>query len=236
MTSIIMVISLVVLFVTVKEPEAPPSDSGRSGEVGILEAIRQVSFAEDKSAIAMLFAILMWFFGYNAIETWFTKYGNEVLGFATADASFLLNGIALSFVVFAVPAGAIASRIGRKNSILGGLIIMLASLFALWGLTDYYAILGVLAVAGIGWALINVNSIVMVWQMLGQERLGAGTGLYYLASMSAAIVGPLVAGVIFDLTSIAALYPVSIAFFVAALVFMLGVRTGEVYDSALVEP
>ncbi|MHA1653576.1 MAG: MFS transporter [Candidatus Thorarchaeota archaeon] len=234
-TSVIMVLSLIVLFVTVKEPEVPPPDSTRPKEMGILEAIRQVSFAEDKSAIAMLFAILMWFFGYNAIETWFTKYGNEVLGFSTPDASFLLNGIALSFVLFAVPAGAVAGRIGRKNTILSGLVIMIGSLVALWVVTDYWTILGILAVAGVGWALINVNSIVMVWQMLGQERLGAGTGLYYLASMSAAICGPLLAGVIFDLTSIATLYPVSIGFLVVAFVFMISVRTGEVHDTAVID-
>ena len=75
----------------------------------------------------------------------------------------------------------------------------------------------------------------MVWQMLGQERLGAGTGLYYLASMSAAICGPFLAGVIFDLTSIATLYPVSIGFLVAAFVFMISVRTGEVHDTAVID-
>ncbi|MHA1771226.1 MAG: MFS transporter [Candidatus Thorarchaeota archaeon] len=233
-TSIIMVISLIVLFVAVKEPEIPPPDS-KSGEIGIMEAIRQVSFAEDKSAIALLGAILMWFFGYNAIETWFTKYGNEVLGFLTADASFLLNGIAISFVVFAVPAGAIAVKVGRKNTIVAGLVIMIGSLTALWFVTDYITIILVLAVAGIGWAMVNVNSIVMVWQMLGQERLGAGTGLYYLASMSAAICGPLISGILFDLTSIAYLFPVSISFFVIALLLMVGVRTGEAHHEAIVE-
>ncbi len=233
-TSVIMVISLIILFVTVKEPEVPPPDAS-SGEIGIIEALHQVSFAEDKSALVLLGAILMWFFGYNAIETWFTKYGNEVLGFATADASFLLNGIAIAFVVFAVPAGAIAVRAGRKNTIVVGLVIMIASLSVLWFITDYVTIILVLAVAGVGWAMVNVNSIVMVWQMLGQERLGAGTGLYYLASMSAAILGPLLSGVIFDLTSIAYLYPVSIGFFVIALLLMAGVRTGEVHHKAIVE-
>lgn len=233
-TSIIMVVSLIILFIVVKEPQVPPADA-ESGEIGILEALRQVSFAEDKSAIALLLAILMWFFGYNAIETWFTKYGNEVLGFLTADASFLLNGIAISFVIFAVPAGMIASRIGRKNSIIIGLIIMIASLGVLWFVTDYLMIILILAVAGVGWAMVNVNSIVMVWQMLGQERLGAGTGLYYLASMSAAICGPLISGILFDLTSIAYLYPVSISFFVIALLLLAGVRTGEVHHGAIVE-
>ncbi|MHA1483688.1 MAG: MFS transporter [Candidatus Thorarchaeota archaeon] len=192
-----------------------------------------MSFSKDKSAAAIMGAIFFWFFGWNAIETWFTKYGSEVLGFSVPDASFLLNGIALSFVVFAVPSGFIAGKFGRKNTILAGLVIMIVSLGLLWVITDYLTILGVLAIAGIGWALINVNSIVMLWEHLGQSRVGAGTGLYYAASMGAAIIGPVVSGVLFDLFGIGILYPLSIVFFVVAFFLTMAIKTGEVGDAAI---
>ena len=230
-TSVIMIIAVAILFVIVKEPSVPPADAKR--EIGIIKAFQQVSFSEDKSAAAIMGAIFFWFFGWNAIETWFTKYGNEVLGFSVPDASFLLNGIALSFVVFAVPSGFIAGKFGRKNTILAGLVIMIVSLGLLWVITDYWTILGVLAIAGIGWALINVNSIVMLWEHLGQARVGAGTGLYYAASMGAAIIGPVVSGVLFDFLGIGILYPLSIVFFAVAFFLTLAIKTGEVGDAAI---
>jgi len=230
-TSVIMVVAVLILYVIVKEPSVPPADAKR--EIGIIKAFRQVSFSKDKSAAAIMGAIFFWFFGWNAIETWFTKYGNEVLGFSVPDASFLLNGIALSFVVFAVPSGFIAGKFGRKNTILAGLVIMIVSLGLLWVITDYLTILGVLAIAGIGWALINVNSIVMLWEHLGQSRVGAGTGLYYAASMGAAIIGPVVSGVLFDLLGIGILYPLSIVFFVVAFFLTMAIKTGEVGDAAI---
>ena len=76
----------------------------------------------------------------------------------------------------------------------------------------------------------------MVWQQLGHARVGAGTGLYYLFSMSAAIFGPLLTGMFFDLTSIAFLFPVSMVFLSIAFVLMLMVRTGEVGDAASAGP
>lgn len=231
-TAVIMVVAVLILYVVVKEPPIPTSDSERPKEIGIVGAFRQVSLSRDKSALGILGAIFFWFLGYNAIETWFTKYGKDILGFATADASFLLNGIAISFVIFAVPAGFLGSRLGRRRTITAGLVIMIASLFILWLLTSYFMILGILAVAGLGWALVNVNSIVMVWEQLGKARLGAGTGLYYAFSMSAAIVGPFLAGVIFDLTTIAILFPLSIVFLVVALLITLRVKLGEVGDEA----
>ncbi|TFG12989.1 MFS transporter [Candidatus Thorarchaeota archaeon] len=231
-TSIIMVVAVIILFFAIKEPQVPPVDADKPREIGIIEAFREVSFSEDKSAAAILGAIFMWFFGYNAIETWFTKYGNEILGFAVEDASFLLTGIALSFVIFAVPAGLLAEKLGRRNTILVGLLIMHASLIALWFSADYNTILGIFAVAGIGWAFVNVNSIVIMWELLGKVRIGAGTGLYYAASMGAAIVGPFVAGVFFDLTSISFLFPLSLVFFIVAFILTLAVRTGEVGDES----
>ncbi|MFW9918676.1 MAG: MFS transporter [Candidatus Thorarchaeota archaeon] len=234
-TSVIMIVATIILFVIVREPEVPPIDPNKPKEVGIVEAIKQVSFGTDKSVIALLLAILFWFFGWNAMETWYTKYGGEVLGFATADAAFQLTAFALSFVIFAIPGGLLAGKLGRKRTILGGLIIMIAGIALLFVITDYYIMMIILVIAGLGWAMVNVNSIVMVWEALGKSRIGAGTGLYYLFSMSAAIFGPLVSGIIFDLTSISILFPLSIAFLVIAFVFMLGVKTGEVGDEATSE-
>jgi Na+/melibiose symporter-like transporter len=235
-TSIIMVVAVIILFIAIKEPKVPPEDLEKA--IGIREALSQVSFSEDKSAIAVLGAILFWFLGYNALETWWTKYGGDILSFETADASFQLTGFALSFVIFAVPAGLIAIKLGRRNTILLGLIIMIGTLCVTWFMTDYYVILALLAIAGLGWAFVNVNSIVMVWQQLGQEKVGAGTGLYYCFSMTAAIVGPFITGVIFDITApfgggIGLLFPVSIIFLIIAFILTIMVRTGEVGDQAI---
>ncbi|MFX0107706.1 MAG: MFS transporter, partial [Candidatus Hodarchaeota archaeon] len=241
-TSRIMVVAVLLLFIIVKEPSVPPVDTKR--EIGIIDAARQVSFSEDRSAVAILGAIFFWFFGYNAIETWFTKYGNEILGFATADASFLLNGIALAFVIFAVPAGLIAGKIGRRRTILAGLVLIVVGLVGAWAVFDnYWLILGVLAIVGVGWALVNVNSIVIVWELLGKSRLGAGTGLYYGASMGAAIFGPLITGILFDIALIMTgglfginlMYPVSIVFFIIAFFLTMAIKTGEVGDEEMSE-
>jgi maltose/moltooligosaccharide transporter len=61
------------------------------------------------------------------------------------------------------------------------------------------ALLLLLAVMGGFWALVNINSLPMVYDLGGEERIGALTGLYYFAS-SAAITGPILAGTLIDLT------------------------------------
>ena len=52
---------------------------------------------------------------------------------------------------------------------------------------------------GIAWALININSIVIVWELSGKDKIGMGTGIYYFFSAAAAITGPVIIGGILDL-------------------------------------
>ncbi len=231
-TSLIMIAAIVILFVVIKEPPTPPVDSQKPKEIGIIKAVRLVSTLEDRSALAILGAIFLWFIGFNALETWFTKYGNEILGFLTADATFLMTAFSLTFVLFAIPAGFIPSKFGRRNTIIVGLIGLIVSLSVAAIQTDYVMLLIILAFGGLFWALINVNSIVMVWELVGTSRLGAGTGMYYLFSMGAAITGPLLTGFIFDLTSLSFLFPVAVVFIFLALILTLTVKTGEVGDES----
>jgi len=83
--------------------------------------------------------------------------------------------------------------------------------------------------AGIGWSFININSLPMVVDQTDASRVGTFTGLYYLFSTFAAILGPIINGFIIKMTgnnygTIMILGPI---FFVLAFVSMLGVRRGE---------
>jgi MFS family permease len=172
--------------------------------------------------------------GYNAVETFFTLYGVKVLKLQPNNAAFLLSFLALMFVLFAVPSGYIAGRVGRRKTILTG-IATLAILLAIVRILPVEvqtsgAVLPVLlAFAGVAWALINVNSLAMVVDVAPQTELGTYTGLYYFFSTAAAVIGPILAGYLIeamggDYGMIFVIAPITLTF---AFAFMLGVRRGE---------
>ncbi len=204
---------------------------------------------KDKSPLRLFLAIFFWFVGYNAVEAFFTLYAKNHLGMHEADGARLLGHLSLIFVLFALLAGVIGARIGRKNTILIGITLMgslLAGIYfssAEW-LTTVLTTLPVLGevpilsiflmVAGAAWALININSLPMVVDMVDNIRIGTYTGLYYLFSTLAAIVGPNVNGFIIEFTgnnynSSMLLAPV---FFALAFIMMLGVKRGEAQATA----
>ncbi len=189
---------------------------------------------KNKSLIFLLFAILFWFSGYNAIETFFSLYVKNTLrdsagNFLTAgDASLLLSLFSLTFLFFSIPAGFISTKLGRKTTIIIGLAGVMV-LFTLMIFTDnIWALRILLLIGGIFWACVNINSLPMVVEMAKWADIGKYTGYYYFFSFSAAIISPILFGFIRDMVSrYDAIFAYSAVAFALAIICMLFVKHGE---------
>ena len=235
----IMFVAVGVLFLTVKEPKLV-------AEQKELEAKHpEWNLAEDdgsghetlpksvkKSLGFLLASICLWFIGYNAVETWFTTYVSQVMGQALGGASTCLLIATGGAVISYIPIGVLASKLGRKRTIMGG-IILLASCFGLgYFLTTTYHEINlimfvVFALVGLAWAAINVNSLPMVVEMCKGSDIGKFTGYYYTFSMAAQVVTPVVAGYLMRNVSYTALFPYAAAFVAMSFATMLFVKHGD---------
>ncbi len=249
--SALVVIAALIVFLFIREPK----DYLESNEPqpSMIESLREILNDKDKSGSRILFAIFFWFIGYSAVETFFTLYAQEHLGIDAGDGATLLSVFPLFFVLFAIPSGFIAARIGRRVTISLGLIVVsiILALFYILSADTLLApisplplvgiplteggprmltMAGVLLIfGGIGWAFVNINSLPMVVELTTAARLGTFTGLYYLFSTFSAIVGPNVNGLAIQLTgnNYSVIMLIAPFFFLVALVLMLGVRRGE---------
>ena len=231
--AVALVLACAIVVWRIKEPKDSDTKAV-AARPDLIHSLRVVLAAREKSALWLFLAIFSWFVGYNAVETFFTLYGVKALKLQPNNAAFLLSFLALMFVLFAVPSGYIAGRVGRRKTILTGiatLAILLAVVRVLPAeLQTSGAMLPILlALAGVAWALINVNSLAMVVDVAPQTELGTYTGLYYFFSTAAAVIGPILAGYLIeamggDYGMIFVIAPVTLVF---AFVFMLAVRRGE---------
>ena len=181
-----------------------------------------------KSLILILVSVFCWFMGYNAVTTAFSKYAQiqwGMQGGGFANCMMVATGAA---ILSYIPVGALASRIGRKKTILGG-VALLASMFALGGLVPEYHfwVNGLFALVGVAWAAINVNSYPMVVEMSKGSDIGKFTGYYYSFSMAAQIVTPVVSGALLEHVGYWTLFPYAAVFAALAFVTMLFVRHGD---------
>ena len=242
--SAIMFVAVGLLFLTIKEPKLTAEnrelekqhpewnlakDDGSGNQVLPAPVKRSMGF--------LLASIALWFAGYNGVTTWFTTYVSVVMGQGLGGASTCVLVATAGAIVSYIPIGALASRIGRKKTIMGG-IILLASCFLLgFVLTTVYssinaAMFVVFALVGLAWAAINVNSLPMVVEMCKGSDIGKFTGYYYTASMSAQIITPIVAGTLMRQISYQILFPYAAFFVSLSFVTMLFVRHGDVKAQA----
>ena len=152
---------------------------------------------------------------------------------AAGQAPLLMGVASLAFLAFAVPSGHIATRVGRRRTIIIGLAVFGLLLAANFFLRSALLIWPVMAIGGLGWALVNINSLPMVVDIAASDAdLGTYTGLYYIASQLAAVAGPTINGYIVEWGggNYNLIFLVTPAFFLLAILCMLNVTRGEAHE------
>ncbi len=244
--SIVMVIAMVVLILTVNENKAysykllleEEASEGRKvkeekEKLTLVQSFKDIFKEEDKSTLIMLFAIFFWFVGYQGMEALFSIYAgsgpNGVLGLSSGLAGFIFNFVAIPFIIAAFPLSLLANKIGRRKCIKIGLVIMIVALLLGFLIRTQTITFIILVFFGIGWAFVNVNSIVIIWELAPSiKKIGTYTGLYYFFSVLAAIFGPALLGIFRDVFGKESLLIDGAIFLIIAFVLMFFVKRGEV--------
>ena len=242
--SILVLLAALLVFLFIKEPKTyqqtePPSR--------LADSLRDIMRDKEKSAIRLLLAIFFWVLTTQQADAFLSLYATRYLGISEGDAGRMAGHMAISFMIFAIPAGILGSQIGRRKTITIGLVGMALSILIIAVLPPgllttelgSLPILGMirlanllLAVAGLTWALINTNALPMVVDMTTASLIGTYTGLYFLVYTLSSVVGPILNGWLIQLAGhnynmLMILGPV---FLVIALLLLSGVKRGEPND------
>ena len=230
----IMLLALVIFMLTVKEPRLVKEMELESRRYGLEEAPEEADTpqgrlgkGELRSLLFILGSIVLWFMGYNAVTSKYSVYAEKVLGMDYNTTLLLAQAAA---IISYLPVGMIASRVGRKKTILAGILMLTAA----FGTASFLRVgssqllmNAMFCLAGIGWATINVNSFPMVVEMCKGSDVGKYTGFYYTASMAAQTLTPYLSGKLMDMEGMTALFPYATVCVGLAFVTMLFVRHGD---------
>ena len=236
----IMLLGLVIFILTVKEKKWADEMTEETERLGLEETApvevgekRKLSKPEFKSLLLILASVALWFIGYNSITSKYSVYSMNVLFF---DFNLTLMIAQVAAIISYIPVGIIASKLGRKKTILAG-IVMLGSAFFVGNFispgVNQFVMVPIFILAGMGWATINVNSFPMVVELARGGDVGKYTGYYYTASMAAQIVAPILSGLLYDIFGMRVVFFAFGTVFVAAsFVTMFFVKHGDVKPMA----
>lgn len=231
----VMIIGLVVFLLTVKENkwasemlEAQSVLDAESKEEEVVQTTSKLDKKKFISLILILSSVALWYMGYNAVTSKYSLYATNVLGM---DYNFTLILAQAAAIISYIPVGMVASKIGRKKTILVGVVILATAFFiAIFANAQTPELLMYLIfmLAGIGWATINVNSFPMVVELATGSNVGKYTGYYYTASMAAQAITPWFSGLLMDISgTMTVLFPYATTFVALAFVTMFFVKHGD---------
>ena len=230
----IMLVALVIFLIKVNEPKLVREMEEDTVKYGINDAEEEekkstggkLSKPQLRSLFFILASVILWYMGYNAVTSKYSVYAGNVL---QLDYNMTLIIAQAAAVCAYVPAGIVASKIGRRKTILAG-IVFLAVAFCgasfLAAPCNIWVVNALFILAGIGWATINVNSYPMVVELSSSGDVGKYTGFYYTASMAAQTVTPMLSGLLLDM-NMRTLFPYATVFVVLAFFTMFCVRHGD---------
>jgi maltose/moltooligosaccharide transporter len=184
---------LVVVLLFVKEPLNIQSEEAAAG--GVLNTVKIMFSNPDKSGLFVWASVFFWFMGFNALDTALSSFAVFSLGISPGTASIYAGAVTVSFILFAIPAGLMGTRYGRRLPIRLGLIgltlLLVGGYFLIEGEVVFVI---VLVLAGFCWALVNVNSLPLFYDYSNRSNIGAYAGLYYFAAQLASVLGPTLGG------------------------------------------
>ena len=228
----VMLAALALFLWQVREPKLVAQMHEESRRYGIEEEEKtetdgKLGKAEKRSLCFLLASIVLWFMGYNAVTSKYSVYASSVLN---KDYNLTLMLAQAAAIISYLPIGMLSSKLGRKKTILAGIVMLTTSFTVACFLRESSPTLlmnCMFALAGIGWATINVNSFPMVVEMCKVGNVGKYTGIYYTASMAAQTVTPLLSGFLMDKLGLTVLFPYAAVFVALAFVTMLFVLHGD---------
>lgn len=231
-----MLIILVLFLWKVDEPKLVKEKRLLDEKLGLLppdpntstkQSLKKLTLDRRMSLYFMLASIFLLFMGYNAVMSKLADYLPKVLNLNYYDYQFIIaQGVLLIAII---PVGILSMKLGRKRTVQLGMLLMIIGMSFAVNLNEGQSWLtaGIVAIAGIGWTMIGINTYVMVVELSKGYDVGRYTGYYYAASMSAQIITPILSGYLMDIYGRLILFPYAAIFGSLAFVTFLWVKQGE---------
>lgn len=136
---------------------------------------------------------------FQTFTTWYALHATERFAVRAEDVTVGFIAWAVGGVLGALPAGVAGARIGRRNAMLLGLVVMAASLVALDRASTIGQAVPLLVLASAAWTFPTVNAYPLFVESVPRERRGVLASLFLLCSALGGAIGDPLNGRLFDL-------------------------------------
>ncbi len=197
-----------------------------------IEGNRKLSKGQKTSLLLILISIFLWFMGYNAASSNLAIFVGNNLGIDGIQYSLMTMIPMVASAAMFIPSAIIANKIGRRWSIISGIVILIAGALLIYFFVDVkttWLMYVFLMLISAGWATISINSLPMIVELSHNSTVGKYTGYYYTFSMAAQCLAPVIVGLFIDhvFKDVRIIFPYAAIFVALSGVTMFFVKHGD---------
>lgn len=233
----VMIFTLIAYLLTVKEKklvEIRMENERLFNVVDVEEASGDAKLPKAKmiSLILILATVFLWFMGFNAVKTHLSVYATNVLKMEDNFVGTINLISSIGGAVALLPVALMAAKMGRKRTIIVGLVLAVAALLPCAFMTANTPNVKIwfplcFIVAGFGLVCVNVNTFPMATELSKGSNVGKYTGFYYISAMTAQAITPFFAGLFMDRVAQQSVFIYGVVFIVLSIVTICLTKHGD---------
>jgi len=180
-----------------------------------------------KNVLKFFAAMTLQWIGLWMLSAFFVIANMALFGLSVEraiEAFFVMN---VSFVLFALPAGLLATKLGLKRTTIYGMAIMIVSFCCVSFVKSYSALIVLMVISGVGYGTVLAVSYPFFLSLLPEGNTAGFVGFYHACQNGTLLIGPVVGGIMVDHFGYTTLFYGAAAVMLAGLITYTIVRNPE---------
>jgi MFS family permease len=180
-----------------------------------------------KNVLKFFAAMTLQWIGLWMLSAFFVIASMALFGLSVEraiKAFFVMN---VSFVLFALPAGLLATKLGLKRTTIYGMAIMIVSFCCVSFVKSYSALIVLMVISGVGYGTVLAVSYPFFLSLLPEGNTAGFVGFYHACQNGTLLIGPVVGGIMVDHFGYTTLFYGAAAVMLAGLITYTIVRNPE---------
>ncbi|MGD8505718.1 MAG: MFS transporter [Candidatus Bathyarchaeota archaeon] len=176
-----------------KKPSTDAEKSEEAKELSFAEKLRMTWNSGISTRAYLIFGVASALGGTMA-NPYFAAFYNQILMLDQLQLGLLTTASLITTMIFQLPGGKVADKIGRKPLFLLSIISSPLTLFAITQATDFIQLVAIQLVSGVIGGISMGASITLPTELVSEEYRATALGVFNTTSQLAGAIGPSIGG------------------------------------------
>jgi Na+/melibiose symporter-like transporter len=196
LVAVVYAVGVLMVLLGIRERPSHLDEVKTNGSGGFFSYVKELG--KHEALVNYSLASLFWQIGLNAVMPWLTSFGTKEMGMSV-QASFMILAMSVGIlIIFAVPVGMLADRMGRTRLTSFGLLLFIIINAAVLFVHSIPLMFVLMAIVSFGFCILMVVPFAILVSLIPEDRMAELIGVATIPVYVSIFIGPLLSGLLID--------------------------------------